>query len=274
MRRPLIVLGGLFTVLLVGYGCFALVSLLAHERTRQELSFPPGISEIQLDLAAGGVELTGATAGAISGTRTVTRGLRGPSFREVRVDEDTLRLVSDCPNFSSFNCSVNYVLTVPAGIRVTGDSSGGGIEVRKTSGLVTVSSSGGGIYATDTTGELVLDSSGGGITVERSSGRVTADSSGGGIAVLESRSDHVNANSSGGGVTLAFAEPPAIVNASSSGGGVTVVLPRIDEGYAVAADSSGGGVDVEVEVDTQSKRTIKVNSSGGGVSVSYPDTNP
>ena len=130
--------------------------------------------------------------------------------------------MSDCPNFSSFRCGVRYELTVPAGIRIDGHSSGGGITVLNTSGLVTVSSSGGGISTADTTGELVLNSSGGGITVERSSGRVTVDSSGGGIDLVDSRSDHVNASSSGGGVTLSFAEPPGVVNASSSGGGVRV----------------------------------------------------
>lgn len=274
MKRPLIVLGGLFTAAVVAYGCFALVELMAHERTRADVSFPAGITEIELDLGAGSVELIGGDTESISGTRIVDRGLRGPSFSEVRVDEDTLRLETDCPNFAALRCGVRYELTVPAGIRINGESSGGGIEVAGTSGLVTVASSGGGITATDTAGELVLRSSGGGITVERSSGRLTLDSSGGGISVLDTQTDYVNASSSGGGVTLSFAEPPGFVNASSSGGGVRVILPRIDEGYAVEADSSGGGVDVEVEVDTRSERTIKVRSSGGGVTVRYPESNP
>ncbi len=269
MKRILLVAASIVALASLAFATLSVVSLMAHERTRQRLAFPPGITELRIHLDAGGVILIGSDTNTISGERVVDRGLRHPSYQEVRIDKDTLQLQSGCPDFMSLRCGVHYELTVPRGMRVVGTSSGGSIELEDLQGRVTLSSSGGGISANGTSGELWLSSSGGAIRVEDAAGQLQLDSSGGGITVVRSRASEVSASSSGGGVRLDFSQPPRLVDASSSGGGVRVSLPRIEAGYDVDADASGGDTEVDVELDTRSKYRIRASSSGGGVNVSY-----
>lgn len=270
---PLVVLGGLLALTTVAFGCYNLIGLMAHDRVQTGIGFDT-VDAIVLDLGGGGVELRAANGpgSGVTGTRTVDTGLRSPSFEE-RLEGTTLHLVSRCPTFSGFHCGVHYALTVPAGVRVNGGSSGGGIDLFGLSGDVNVSSSGGGIDASGTTGALTLDSSGGGIDVTGSSGPLDLSSSGGGVQVNASRSATVRADSSGGGVTLQFDAPPTNVDARSSGGGVRVVVPVGDEAYAVDASSSGGGTHNDVNTNQTSSRHLRVSSSGGGVTIGYPPRN-
>ena len=164
MRRPVIVLGWLFAALVVGFGSFTLVSLMAHERTRTPVSFT-NVDRIELDLAAGGIEIvadaetTEGQTGSVVGQRTVDWGLRRPTISE-SVSDRTLRLGSSCPAFAGFNCAVRYQLVVPAGIEVVGSSSGGSIRITRVTGNIDVSSSGGSIDVSEPGGRLVLNSSG------------------------------------------------------------------------------------------------------------------
>jgi hypothetical protein len=257
MRRPssrtspvLLVLGGIFAVATIAWGCYQLVSLIAHERTRSEVSFPAGVTRLQIDTDAGHIELRGTDGDTIRGERVIDRGIGEPRFSE-RVDGDTLVIRADCPWWSNHNCGVEYVLDVPASVAVDASSSGSGIE---TFGLF---------------GPQTLDSSGGGITVVDPAGELDIDSSGGGITVRGARSPQVVADSSGGGVRVGFAAPPASVDVESSGGGVTIELPPGPVAYAVDAESSGGGRRVDVKTDPDSASRIRARSSGGGVTVRY-----
>lgn len=255
-------------------GSTALAEAMNHEQTRTDVSFA-GVEAIELDLGAGGAVLTGApgaegpTSGTVTGTRVDDRGLTEPKVTEW-MDGSTLHLTSRCGSWVSFRCGVHYELTVPAGVRITGSSSGGGLDLRSLAGDVDVSASGGGIDATDTTGPLTLDSSGGGIDITGATGPLTLDSSGGGIDIVESASGSVVATASGGGVSVDLTRSPTVVDLDSSGGGVTLTVPDDGEAYAVDASSSGGDTEVTVDTDQQSDRHVKARSSGGGVTIRYP----
>jgi hypothetical protein len=246
----LLSLGGLFAVATIAWGCYQLVSLVAHGRTTSPVSFPAGVTRLQIDTDAGHIELRGTDGDTVTGERVVDRGLGEPRFSE-RVDGDTLVIRADCPWYANHNCGVEYTLDVPASVAVDASSSGSGIE---TSGLL---------------GPQTLDSSGGGITVVDPAGALDVDSSGGGITVRGARSAEVVADSSGGGVRVSFAEPPSAVDVDSSGGGVTVELPPGPVAYAVDAESSGGGRRVDVKTDPDSDSRIRARSSGGGVTIRY-----
>jgi hypothetical protein len=254
MRRRtspvLLSLGGIFVVATIAWGCYQLVSLVAHERTTSPVSFPAGVTRLQIDTDAGHIELRGTDAATITGERVVDRGLGEPRFSE-RVDGDTLVIRADCPWWTNHNCGVAYTLAVPASVAVDASSSGSGIE---TAGLL---------------GDQTLDSSGGGITVVDPAGALDVDSSGGGITVRGARSAQVQADSSGGGVRVSFAAPPSSVDVESSGGGVTIELPPGPVAYAVDAESSGGGRRVDVKTDPDSANRIRARSSGGGVTIRY-----
>ncbi len=264
MRRPLLVLGSIFTALLLLWGVFTGISALARTEERSAVAFDGKLATIRVEGSAG-VTLLGGDGAAVGGERVVVRGLRRPTVSE-RVEGDTLVLRADCPNFGGPWCSVRYELTVPRGADIEVDTSGGGVRVEGVDGALELESSGGGITVVDAAGPIDADSSGGGITITGARGAVTASSSGGGVQLLDSRSPTVAAASSGGGVRLEFVDAPDVVDASSSGGGVTVRLPG-GVAYAVDASSSGGGTRVDVATDPTSSHRITVRSSGGGVTV-------
>jgi len=68
-------------------------------------------------------------------------------------------------------------------------------------------------------------------------------------------------------VQLAFDTPPDRVIADSSGGGVEIGLPRVEGGYQVHADSSGGQTQTDVQTDPASPHLIDAHSSGGDVRI-------
>lgn len=267
MRRKLLLPGLIVAVAVIAFGAYNLVALVAHDQTRENVRLD-GIDTIDIELSAGSVKLVGAPGTGVNGDRVVDSGLRAPRYSET-VNGSTLTLRANCPVFSGFRCKVRYELTVPAGVRVTGHNSGGGIEIDGVNGTVDVSSSGGGIDLTRTGGAVKASSSGGGINASGASGSLDLDSSGGGIKVTDGRGDQVIARSSGGGVTVQMVVDPTNIDASSSGGGVTVNVPNDGQGYAVDAHSSGGDTKVSVNTNSQSPRRIRADSSGGGVTVAY-----
>jgi hypothetical protein len=250
MRRPLIALGGVFAAVTIAYGVLTAISLMAHSKSRSDISLPGDITDIELDLSSGDVVLIGDGGDKITGTRTVERGLKSPKYSEKRTGS-TLKLSASCSALFDLNCNVRYELHVPANVIVRGSSSGGSIRTDRVTGAVSV------------------DSSGGNVTVIGTQGPVDISSSGGSVKVLQSRSATVKADSSGGGVRVEFIDPPSDVDVSSSGGGVTVIVPDTEGAYQVDASSSGGGTTIDVRTDKSSPRHIKADSSGGGVTVAY-----
>lgn len=271
-RRLWLVVGGAVAALLLGYGALTAIELLTTTTRTEQLTLPAldGVRRLRLDSAGGSVTVIGDDrgAGAISGTVRLRGGLTKPTHDE-RVEGDTLVLTSRCGGPVSITCDATYQLSIPRGMDVVADSSGGGFRGVDLGGDLSISSSGGGITLERPSGVVELDSSGGGITIDGGTAVVSAESSGGGIRLRDSASATVSLASSGGGVTAEFAEAPTSVRASSSGGGVTVELPDGVDAYRVDARSSGGSQQVRVRTDPAAERTIVVSSSGGDVDVRY-----
>jgi Putative adhesin len=249
-NKGLLVVGSVLGVLTIGYGVLTAVSFMAHSKKTNDISMPGDITAIELDLSSGDVVLIGDGDDKITGTRTVERGLTGPSYSEKR-DGSTLKLSASCNSFLSLKCNVRYELHVPANVTVRGSSSGGSIRTDRVTGAVTV------------------DSSGGNVTVIGTQGPVDVSSSGGDVKVLQSRSATVKADSSGGDVRVELLASPSDVDASSSGGDVKVIVPDTEGAYQVNASSSGGDRTVDVRTDKASPKHIKADSSGGDVTVTY-----
>ncbi len=254
-RRSLLTLGGLFTAATIGFCCFLLLSLMAHEQVTTEIRFTE-VERIEFDLGAGGIELTGGPGGSIaSGRRILDRGLTKPAFSE-HVVGNTLMISASCPDFSAFNCGARYELTVPAGVEISGTSSGGSITITGVTGAVTVDSSAGDIVVGDPAGPLMLATSGGG------------------ISVMGGRSADVTARSTSAGVSLEFTTSPTRVDAESSFGDVTVQLPRDGAVFAIDASPDNGQPQVSVSTDPTSQRTIRAHASSGDVTIRYTEPGP
>jgi hypothetical protein len=154
-------------------------------------------------------------------------------------------------------------LTVPAGIAVDLDTSGGSIRVEGRR-----------------TGPVKADTSGGGITIDGGSGDIDADTSGGSIRIGQALGQ-VRADTSGGGITVDYIGPSArTVGLDTSGGSINVgVDPRAS--LKISADTSGGRVSVEgldlTQVVRERQRiagaindgegTLRAHTSGGSIRI-------
>jgi hypothetical protein len=250
---PLLVIGGLVAAIVLGWGGYNAVSLMAYQSTYTDLSFPAA-SVHRLDVDTdGGVTIEAAPAGSseVTITRRVVRGLRSPSYSEAVVG-DTLTLRSSCPAFAEYHCFVSYSIHVPASTSVVVDTSGSSVHVH------------------DLSGDLDVQSSGGSVEVARVSGALKLQSSGGGVRATDVSSKIVEADSSGGGVFVRFIAPPDDVKVSSSGGSAVVEVPHDETAYRTDVTSSGGSRQVDVKTDPDSTHVIEVDSSGGSARLRYP----
>ena len=68
---------------------------------------------------------------------------------------------------------------------------------------------------------------------------------------------------------MTFTEPPDTVTANGDNGSIEVVVPEIDAGYDVTADSSNGGVDILVNDNPESPNTIRLETDNGSITVRY-----
>jgi hypothetical protein len=250
---PLLAIGAVVAVLTLGWGGYSALSLMAHQSTSTELTFPSSsVQNLDID-ATGSVSIDASPAGTgqITVTRRVERGLRAPSHSETIVGT-TLRMRSDCPAFANFHCSVSYSIHVPPTTSVTVDSDGGNVHVHDLSSAVDAGSSGGGVEVARVSGPLKLRSSGGGVRATAVASKV------------------VDAGSSGGGVFVGFAAPPDDARVSSSGGSAVVEVPHDETAYRADVSSSGGSRQVDVKTDPDSPHVIEVDSSGGSARLRYP----
>lgn len=265
VRRWVLAVGVVLSVVAIAWGALQLVSLLGRTSEDRTATLPATGGRLVVSSSGGGIRVV---AGDVTDIRVVSHleyGLSAPRLRQ-DAGPDGVRLDASCPWYSNL-CSVDYEITVPAGMAVSADSSGGSISVRGVTGVVDTSSSGGSITVSDATGSVRAHSSGGSVTVNSSTGAVDMDSSGGSIVGTGLRGGQARAESSGGSVRLIFDVPPDLVEASSSGGDVEVLLPRVAGGYRVDASSSGGDQTVEVPTDPASTRRVTVHSSGGDARV-------
>src|SRR6266496_688716 len=228
-QKVILAMGGVVALVLIAWGVLQLASFFGRTTYQRELTLTPTAGRIHVDMN-GGISIQTGPGPEVRVTEQVHYGLRKPRLIE-SVTGKGVELTARCAPFIS-NCSVDAVLTVPAGLAVDAHSSGGDITASGLAGKVQLDSSGGGVRATGLTGR------------------------------------QVDARSSGGDVELVFDAAPDRVGADSSGGGVRIELPSVDSGYHVNADSSGGDTRTDVKTDPGSPRLIEAHSSGGDVRIS------
>jgi DUF4097 and DUF4098 domain-containing protein YvlB len=273
MKRLPLGVGATIAVLTIGSGAYSLAAFAARNTTTKNVRFE-GVTAIRIESKSGGITLRGSSDSSATGTRKVVQSFTKPSIQETVSADGVLLLRNRCSAFMA-NCEVSYTLTVPKGVRIEGQTSGGSIKLIELTGAVNVKSSAGGISAQAMSGALTLHSSAGSVRVDGASGALDLSSSAGGVTVTDATSQTVKAESSAGGVNLTFLRAPMTIDAESSAGGVKVVLPPGADAYEVDASTSAGNTTIDVKTDPESERKIKLRSSAGNVSVRYgPATKP
>lgn len=176
---------------------------------------------------------------------------------------------------------VRVRLWVPKRYSLALHASGGDVRVDGITGDVELKTSGGDASVTRTVGPIELKSSGGDLEIQHVDGDVRVKSSGGNIALLDVFGDieartsggelnidgvdgSVELRSSGGSMSVVFLGDPE-GKISGSGGSIDVLL-REDASCELDARSSGGEIELDLELDRRRERTRHhvVGSLGSG----------
>jgi hypothetical protein len=239
--------------------------------------------------------------GKVSHVTVTEEALVAPPSRPPAVTDTVSRgrLTLSAPYCDSHDCSVQFTVTVPAGVAVTASSDGGPITVRGTgnanldsgggpitasavagwlvassgSGPISVSgaaeanleSGGGPVSARGIRGSLNVMTDGGPLRVSGVASLLTADTGGGGVTADGVAAKTVQVNTEGGPASFAFARPPESVQVSTDGNGAVLLLPGGP--YAVTRDAWDGPASVSVPTSPTASRIVTVNTLGGGLRI-------
>ena len=259
--------GGLVTLVLLAFGTFNLVTIVAHDESTSTVAFPSSIRHLHLALGGGDVTLIGSASAerdGITGNRTITRGLTSPTYGE-RVDGDTLTIESSCA--AVFNwCTIAYSLTVPPDVAITTDAGSGDVTIRGVVGDVSIDGGSGDVQADDVA-TFAAHTGSGDITVTGASGPVVLTAGSGEIYAGDLRGPTADVETRSGSILLAFTADPMRVEARASSGDVTVILPNDDAAYRIATATSSGTERVAAKQDPAGERRVSVTTSSGDLVV-------
>ena len=205
------------TKVLIGVGALAAVTggLVVIDQAMKTTDhetrvFQQTVTALNLDASSGSIRVVGGDQPDVTVEMTVHSGLRSPSHSET-VQNGRLRVQSDC-NFTFTDCSVDYVIKVPAGVAVTAHADGGNIDLASMRGDVDVSINGGDVH-------LGFASAPGHVKVGANGGRIV-------VAVPDDGQGYrVNTNAHGGSTRVDIRTDPAsnhVIDAKVNGGSVIV----------------------------------------------------
>nr|BFD87591.1 hypothetical protein StreXyl84_69920 [Streptomyces sp. Xyl84] len=215
-------------------------SAIGQKSFEDDAQVPQKVTSVRLDNSDGGVKV-GTSAGVSTVTVHRRVSYRGdkPKGTSVRVVDGVLTL-SGCGS----HCGIDYVVTVPAALPVSGGTSNGGLTLT-------------GMSAVD------VHTSNGRITVDGASGPVKLLTSNGEVRVKGTRGG-VDARTSNGGVTIETATPQNI-RARTTNGSLSVTAPPAK--YQVRADSSHGERKVAFANDPSATYRLDLSTTNGDLTV-------
>ena len=244
----LLLLGGFW------WGTFNVVELIAHEERTEHFTVPAGqVTRLLVDNDTGSVTIVGTATDEIVVEAEVSDGLRDTGFSH-GVTDSTLELRGSCPLIGSMWCRVTWRIELPRGLDVEVNADNDGVDVSNIDGNVVVDSDNGAVELADVSGEININGDNGRI--------VGTDLS---AAVVDVDTDN-------GRIELAFTEPPDTVNASGDNGSIEVVVPEIEGGYDITAETSNGSTDdIDVVDNPESPHKLRLETDNGSISVHTVD---
>jgi hypothetical protein len=243
--------------------------------------------------AAGGrVRVTGGNSDLTvrpgTGRRILVRGhLSGSFYRpsfSYRSTAAGLALDPQC-RVPTGTCTMDFGLTVPAGLPVGVSDTLGAVDASGLHGTVTLSDNSGNLTASRLTGTVHLsDSFGtinaasldGSIRLDNNSGDIQADGvtgdtrlqdSFGNISVTGLAAAAVVAGNNSGDITLRFAVVPRRVDVTDSFGDITLVLPAGTAAYHVTTRNLFGSTSVSVPRSPAARNVITVSNNSGNITI-------
>jgi len=197
------------------------------------------VTGIRIDDDNGSVRVqASAGAAAVSVRRTVHYhgGMPGASSHT----EKGVLWLSSCGQ----NCSADYVVTIPAGLPVSGGTSNGSVTLSGI-GTADVHTSNGKITVTGATGAVKVRTSNGAVSVEGTRGGVDAESSNGSITIRTSTPQDIRARTLNASLTVTAAPAAYRISAKTLNGARKVDLADDPGGtYRLELSTSNGPLTV------------------------------
>ncbi|WP_211481351.1 DUF4097 family beta strand repeat-containing protein [Actinopolyspora xinjiangensis] len=223
---------------------------------------PSGVSAVELRSGSGSVDIS-YRAGAQPRVREERDGWWSGWGRSqetsYRIDDGALVLDTDC----GWNCEVDYEVTLPRRVPVTGELGAGSLDVTGMSSTdVRVDS--GGLELRDIDGAVRARTGSGSIELAGIGGPVDVETGSGGIEGEAIRAGEVTTRTSSGRISLELSDPRA-VRADSGSGGIELTVPA--EEYSVRADTGSGSTEVEVPRDSDAERSLRLSTGSGSIEV-------
>ncbi|MFI9388278.1 DUF4097 family beta strand repeat-containing protein [Kutzneria sp. NPDC052558] len=224
-------------------GCANFSNLLPPQSISDTKTFDQPVTSIKLDNHAGDVSVQGQ-AGLTKTTvvRTIKyRDGSAPSVDTFHVDGGVLTLAGDCGS----NCSIDYQVTAPAGLPITGQTTAGDVTLAKV-GAVDVGT---------TSGEVELSDVTGAVKAHTTNGKVSGSGLRGGV---------IQADTTNGGIELTLAEA-VDVTARTTNGQIRLAVP--DDGYRVSTDTHNGDRKIRIANDPAGKHSLTLSTDNGSIRV-------
>jgi len=199
------------------------------------------VTAVRLDTTAGSVTVRGVADTTKTTIRRVVRYHGEAPGRTYGTGGGTLTL-RGCGR----ECSVEYTVTAPAGLPVTGHGQAGGIDLTRV-------------------GRVDVTTEAGAVEVDGAAGPVTARTEAGAISGTRLASGPVSARTENGGIDLAVSKP-ADVRATTENGGVQVTVPAA--AYRVSAQvNEVGERTIGVREDPSAAHALDLATGNGDIDV-------
>jgi hypothetical protein len=249
--NPWLVIGGVFTALLLIAGGLSVAGWLGYRTEIQQQTYRAEVTSIVVDVGTGDLTLSPGESGVVDVERRLFWSYRKPVVDE-RWDGRTLRVTGDCSGWFSIGpgCGVDYTLRVPEGVSV---------QARTSTGDISVLNIGGELHLTTSTGDVRVTGGAGALQLRTSTGDITA---------TDVAAPTIDASTSTGDIQLRLAAAPRTVAAEASTGDIRILVPDGDD-YRVDADASTGDVRVSVQLNDSAGRSIFARASTGDIGISY-----
>ncbi len=289
-RRVILAAGLPIVLALIALATYAWVhQSVAYLATKSQVGYPVRFS---VPAAGGRVRVSGGQSNLTvrpgTGRRILVHGHLSSSFFRpsfsYQLTAAGLALDPQC-RVPTGNCTLDFGLTVPAGLPVGVTDTFGAVDASGLHGTVTLSDNSGDLTASRLTGTVYLSDSFGTITASGLTGstrlsnnsgdiRVTGvvgdtrlQDSFGTISVTGLAAADVVASNNSGDISLTFSKVPHQVNVTDSFGNITLVLPAGATDYRVQTRDTFGTTTVSVPRSPAARNVITASNNSGDITI-------
>ena len=231
---PVRVLGLLVALVAIGSGALSVTAEFVTSKDSGTATFSQPVQRLRVVADSGDVRVRVATGTTIS-VRTVSRAAFGRPRLTSAVRNGTLQLGQGCDRdwWLPGECSVDFEVTMPAGVA---------------------------IELTTQTGDILVDGAQSDLLVSTDTGDIT---------VLDTGSDRVTVNGSVGDVRLQFRAAPERVGVQTDVGDIRIRVPDDQSTYLIRGRTDVGTARIDDRLrNGRSSRTIEAGTNTGDLTIS------